>query len=130
MGVGEGTGYSRRDVSDEIMVTFFSCGLLFCWFVVLDELTGRRKRRGRGGGKERTCALISLYRVIMSRHRSALKTELALCAQFLEQDGRNFHCWAHRMWVAGVMGLSVEEDFNFTTAKIKQVQFWEYCWEC
>ncbi|CAM9460706.1 unnamed protein product [Ascophyllum nodosum] len=50
----------------------------------------------------------------------ALREELALCAQFLELDGRNFHCWAYRMWVAQVMGLSVEEDFDFTTAKIKQ----------
>ncbi|CAM9190488.1 unnamed protein product [Scytosiphon promiscuus] len=34
--------------------------------------------------------------------------------------GRNFHCWAHRMWVAEQMGLSAQEEFDFTTDKIKQ----------
>lgn len=53
--------------------------------------------------------------------RTALEEELALCAQFLELDGRNFHCWAHRMWVAERMGLSAEENYDFTTTKIKQV---------
>lgn len=54
--------------------------------------------------------------------RSALSEDLALCATFLELDGRNFHCWAHRMWVAGRMGLSAQEEFDFTTDKIKQVK--------
>ncbi|CAM9385115.1 unnamed protein product, partial [Hapterophycus canaliculatus] len=49
---------------------------------------------------------------------SALLEDLALCAQFLELDGRNFHCWAHRMWVAERMGLSAQEEFDFTTDKI------------
>ena len=53
--------------------------------------------------------------------RSALEKELALCAQFFVLDGRNFHCWAHRMWVAEQMSLSAQEDLDFTTAKIKQV---------
>ncbi|CAM9297573.1 unnamed protein product [Ectocarpus sp. 8 AP-2014] len=52
--------------------------------------------------------------------RSALAGDLALCATFLELDGRNFHCWAHRMWVAERMGLSAREEFDFTTDKIKQ----------
>eukprot|EP00903_Cladosiphon_okamuranus_P016843 g15533.t1 len=52
--------------------------------------------------------------------RSALAEDLALCATFLELDGRNFHCWAHRMWVAERMGLSAQEEFDFTTDKIKQ----------
>lgn len=53
--------------------------------------------------------------------RSALSEDLALCATFLDLDGRNFHCWAHRMWVAERMGLSAQEEFDFTTDKIKQV---------
>eukprot|EP00752_Nemacystus_decipiens_P004087 g3740.t1 len=52
--------------------------------------------------------------------RSALAEDLALCATFLNLDGRNFHCWAHRMWVAERMGLSAQEEFDFTTDKIKQ----------
>lgn len=54
---------------------------------------------------------------------SALAEELALCETFLELDGRNFHCWAHRMWVAEKMGLSAEEDFQFTSTKIMQVNY-------
>lgn len=58
----------------------------------------------------------------------ALLEDLALCTDFLEMDGRNFHCWAHRMWVAERMGLSAQEEFDFTTEKIKQVK---YCnWIC
>lgn len=53
--------------------------------------------------------------------RSALSEDLTLCATFLDLDGRNFHCWAHRMWVAERMGLSAQEEFDFTTDKIKQV---------
>lgn len=59
---------------------------------------------------------------LVTYERSALAGDLALCATFLELDGRNFHCWAHRMWVAERMGLSAREEFDFTTEKIKQVR--------
>lgn len=58
--------------------------------------------------------------MLIATSRSALVEELALCATLLELDGRNFHCWAHRMWVAERMNLSAEDDFDFTTTKIKQ----------
>lgn len=53
--------------------------------------------------------------------RAALQEDLTLCGSFLELDGRNFHCWAHRMWVAEKIGLSASEDLEFTTKIIMQV---------
>ncbi|CAM9358206.1 unnamed protein product [Choristocarpus tenellus] len=52
--------------------------------------------------------------------RKLLAGELDLCRQFLDLDGRNFHCWAYRMWVAEQAGLPAAEDFEFTTEKILQ----------
>eukprot|EP00127_Corallochytrium_limacisporum_P001758 Clim_evm12s78 gene=Clim_evmTU12s78 len=35
--------------------------------------------------------------------KELLNTEMGLCDDFLKMDGRNFHCWDHRRWVARQM---------------------------
>lgn len=69
-------------------------------------------------------ALIFANLLHLFAYSAALKEDLALCGSFLEFDGRNFHCWAHRMWVAEMMALPAAEDFDFTTAKIMQARYW------
>lgn len=76
-----------------------------------------------------TWSLTELLRVIVTcisillraLSRDALTRELSMCAEFLELDGRNFHCWAYRMWAAEKAHLPAAEDFDFTTEKIMQV---------
>lgn len=48
-----------------------------------------------------------------------LDNELALCAQFLDLDERNFHCWNYRRWVVSQHpGRSATDEFEFSTARI------------
>jgi geranylgeranyl transferase type-2 subunit alpha len=48
-----------------------------------------------------------------------LDKELALCAQFLDLDERNFHCWNYRRWVVSQHpGRSATDEFEFSTARI------------
>ncbi|CAM9597079.1 unnamed protein product [Discosporangium mesarthrocarpum] len=58
--------------------------------------------------------------MVLPEGREMLNGELDLCKQFLELDGRNFHCWAYRMWVARETGLRATSEFEFTTEKIMQ----------
>ncbi|KAK0096681.1 hypothetical protein PV326_004760 [Microctonus aethiopoides] len=46
------------------------------------------------------------------------KTELSLCAKFLNFDERNFHGWDYRQHLVKKAGISDEEEFEFSTAKI------------
>jgi geranylgeranyl transferase type-2 subunit alpha len=48
-----------------------------------------------------------------------LDKELALCAQLLDLDERNFHCWNYRRWVVSQHpGRSATDEFEFSTARI------------
>lgn len=46
--------------------------------------------------------------------------EFALCAEFLRQDQRNFHCWNYRRALHKVSGRSNEQEFTFSTDKIAE----------
>lgn len=49
------------------------------------------------------------------------KRELALCAQLLDLDQRNFHCWNYRRYVVREgKPISNKENLAFTTKKIEQ----------
>ena len=48
-----------------------------------------------------------------------LDEELALCAQLLDLDERNFHCWNYRRWVVSQHPKrSATDEFEFSTARI------------
>jgi geranylgeranyl transferase type-2 subunit alpha len=48
-----------------------------------------------------------------------LDKELALCAQLLDLDERNFHCWNCRRWVVSQHPKrSATDEFEFSTARI------------
>ncbi|XP_011881514.1 PREDICTED: geranylgeranyl transferase type-2 subunit alpha-like [Vollenhovia emeryi] len=46
------------------------------------------------------------------------KKELSMCAECLNLDERNFHCWDYREFVVQKAGISNEEEFEFSTTKI------------
>lgn len=48
-----------------------------------------------------------------------LDKELVLCAQLLDLDERNFHCWNYRRWVVSQHPKrSATDEFEFSTARI------------
>lgn len=49
-----------------------------------------------------------------------LARELALCAQLLAADDRNFHCWSYRRHVAALARQTADQELDFTTAKIEE----------
>lgn len=48
------------------------------------------------------------------------KEELHLCNLFLSYDARNFHCWDYRRYTVNKANISPEDEFNFSTEKIKE----------
>lgn len=48
------------------------------------------------------------------------QAELALCDALLERDERNFHCWAHRNFVASCAGVTNADDYAKSTALISK----------
>src|SRR4051812_33771959 len=47
--------------------------------------------------------------------------ELGLCAQLLDLDQRNFHCWSYRRFVAEHnRNSTLDQELQFTRAKIDQ----------
>ncbi len=59
------------------------------------------------------------HRLWIVRRRPALaKDELALCAEFLKLDERNFHCWNYRRMVAELAGESVEDRRAFARDRL------------
>lgn len=48
------------------------------------------------------------------------KEELHLCNLFLSYDERNFHCWDYRRYTVKKANISPEDEFNFSTEKIKE----------
>lgn len=46
--------------------------------------------------------------------------ELRLCNLFLSYDERNFHCWDYRRYTVKKANISPEDEFNFSTEKIKE----------
>ncbi|GLJ43606.1 hypothetical protein SUGI_0907570 [Cryptomeria japonica] len=51
---------------------------------------------------------------------SSLDREFQLLDQFLKADGRNFHGWNYRRFVAALKKVPDEEELNFTTKKINE----------
>jgi len=49
-----------------------------------------------------------------------LAGELKLCGRMLELDQRNFHCWAYRLAVARMAGVSADDELTFTLEKITE----------
>eukprot|EP00986_Skeletonema_menzelii_P013223 scaffold7559_cov137-Skeletonema_menzelii.AAC.7 len=47
--------------------------------------------------------------------KSILQSELELCAQFLQLDERNFHCWNFRRFVVGLLGSCGGSDVTTTS---------------
>eukprot|EP01111_Echinosteliopsis_oligospora_P011199 TRINITY_DN3634_c0_g1_i1.p1 TRINITY_DN3634_c0_g1~~TRINITY_DN3634_c0_g1_i1.p1 ORF type:complete len:314 (-),score=69.66 TRINITY_DN3634_c0_g1_i1:1-942(-) len=45
--------------------------------------------------------------------------ELGLCTRFLKLDSRNFHCWSYRRFVDKLGGISVKQEFDYTTKLIE-----------
>ncbi|KAL9974647.1 hypothetical protein ACROYT_G011708 [Oculina patagonica] len=48
------------------------------------------------------------------------KEELHLCNKFLSYDERNFHCWDYRRISVKKADVSPDDEFNFSTDKIKE----------
>lgn len=46
-------------------------------------------------------------------------SELLLCNTFLGKDERNFHCWDYRSYISDLAKTDLENEFRFTTEKIK-----------
>ena len=66
------------------------------------------------------------HRLWIVRRRPALaKDELALCAEFLKLDERNFHCWNYRRMVAELAGETIEDTRAFARDRL-QVNFSNY----
>jgi geranylgeranyl transferase type-2 subunit alpha len=46
--------------------------------------------------------------------------EFELCAEFLRQDQRNFHCWNYRRALHKISGRTGDQEFQFSTDKIAE----------
>lgn len=57
--------------------------------------------------------------ILSNLPKSEYSTELILCNSFLAKDDRNFHCWDYRCYISDMAGTPIEEEFNFTTEKIR-----------
>ena len=61
------------------------------------------------------------HRLWIVRRRPALaKDELALCAEFLKLDERNFHCWNYYRHVRSKMPPDPQSELDFTTRLIQR----------
>lgn len=57
--------------------------------------------------------------ILSNLPKSQYSDELLLCNSFLAKDDRNFHCWDYRSYISDMAGTPIEEEFNFTTEKIR-----------
>jgi len=46
--------------------------------------------------------------------------EMSLCASFLQQDERNFHCWNFRQFIVRKLNVAPEEESQFLDKKLDQ----------
>ncbi|KAL7461753.1 hypothetical protein ACHAXS_002161 [Conticribra weissflogii] len=69
----------------------------------------------------------------IAKAKNILQSELELCAQFLQMDERNFHCWNYRRFVVGVLGslcrlLLDSEDDNTSDADLNNLFDGSWIW--
>ena len=63
--------------------------------------------------------MIEAFGTEEGRARETLEREAKLCADMLNADDRNFHCWAYRRFVTEKLGRGVEEELQYTLTKIE-----------
>mmetsp|Transcript_3954 Transcript_3954/g.7914 ORF Transcript_3954/g.7914 Transcript_3954/m.7914 type:complete len:454 (+) Transcript_3954:265-1626(+) len=69
----------------------------------------------------------------IGKAKSILQSELELCAQFLQMDERNFHCWNYRRFVVGVLGslgrlVLYREDDKMSQADLNSLFDGSWMW--
>lgn len=63
--------------------------------------------------------MIEAFGTEEGKARETLEREAKLCADMLNADDRNFHCWAYRRFVAEKLGRGVDEELQYTLTKIE-----------
>lgn len=58
--------------------------------------------------------------ILSKMPQSEYDNEIKLCNSFLAKDERNFHCWDYRSYISDIAKLSLKDEFDFTTDKIKK----------
>lgn len=55
---------------------------------------------------------------VMERRLVPAERDLVLVGKLLDADDRNFHGWGYRRWLARLMGITPEEELEFSHKKV------------